>query len=112
VTTLTDGAEKPCTSASIEQRPAGTFTKRNAPRSSDTSVLVVASAAHARVTRTPSPKNVLPSAAVSVTVPMTVALGLAPAPMEAAANTVNNAAATTSYVGIKTHLTFNGTRRG
>jgi hypothetical protein len=42
---------------------------------------------------------------------MTVALGLAPAPMEAAANTVNNAAVTTSYVGIKTHLTFNGTRR-
>src|SRR3989454_4589808 len=57
---------KPCTSASIEQRSTGTFMKRNAPRASDISVLPVPSAAHASVTRTPSPGNVSPSAAVSV----------------------------------------------
>src|SRR6266850_668189 len=92
MTTVTGCPRKPCTSASIEQLSMGTFRKRNAPCSSATSVLVVPSAPQAKTTRAPSPAHVLPSAAVKVTVPTIVALGLTTALADEGANAVSTVA--------------------
>ena len=90
--TATDCGRKPCTYASIEQLPTGTFRKRNAPCASATSVLVVLPAPQAKATRTPSPDHVPPSASVNVTVPTIVALGPTSAMALAGANTVSPSA--------------------
>jgi len=84
----------------------GTFAKRNAPWSSATSVLVVLSVPHAKATRAPSPAHVLPSAAVSVTVPTIVALGLTPAMAHAGTNAVSTAATETSNSDLTGHPFF------